>query len=88
MVLVFFSLEEFPGLTREGSCGLGGRLSEEFPDLRMVSRGWQGGGVLRELSRDGLPWIGGSRSSSQILVAKGPPSRGGVLRAIPKRWWK
>ena len=46
----------------------GGRLSEEFPDLRMVSRG----GVLRELSRDGLPWIGGSRSSSQILVAMGP----------------
>ena len=28
--------------------------------------------------------LGGSRSSSQILVAMGPPGRGGVLRAIQK----
>ena len=80
MVLVFF----FGRVPRSYSGGLlwfGGELSEEFPDLRMVSRGWRGGGVLRELSRSGLPWIRGSLSSSQILV-------GGVLRAIPKRWWK
>ena len=68
--------------------GRGGSLrSSQILEWSPVVGG--GGGVLRELSRDGLPWIGGSRGSSQILVAMGPPGRGGgVLRAIPKRWWK
>ena len=60
----------------------GGRLSESSQILEWSPVVGGGGGVLRELSRDGLPWMGGS------FGGHGTPWWGGVLRAIPKRWWK